>query len=73
MTQLPSDSAVRRATHGDEFVEWTKAVDLLSRIAYAVECGNWQRGEGKGAHPKADDPPIPWDLDPWPEFEDDDD
>lgn len=72
MDHLPPDSAVRRAIHGDEFVEWSKVVDLLSEIKYTLQGANWQRGDGQGPEPRPDQRPIPWDLDPFPDSEEED-
>ena len=72
MDHLPVDSALRRAVHGDEFVEWTKVVDMLAQIKFYLEGANWQRGEGKGPEPKPDKPPVPWDLDPLPSVDEED-
>jgi hypothetical protein len=71
MDHLPVDSALRRAIHGDEFVEWTQVVDLLSKILYTLQGANWQRGEGHGSEPRPAEPPVPWDQDPFPEAEED--
>ena len=69
MDTLPMDSALRRATHGDEFVEWSQVVHMLAQIQNALEWGNWQRGGGDGAKPRDVKPPVPWDLDPLPSVE----
>jgi hypothetical protein len=66
MDHLPMDSALRRSIHGDEFVEWGKVVDLLSKILHTLQGANWQRGEGKGTEPQPEKPPVPWDEDPFP-------
>jgi hypothetical protein len=69
MDHLPVDSALRRAIHGDEFVEWTSVVNMLSQIKYILEGANWQRNEGRSTEPRQQDPPVPWDQDPFPEAE----
>jgi hypothetical protein len=71
MDHLPLDSALRRAIHGDEFVEWTPVVGLLKDIIYTLQWSNYQRAEGKGTEPRQQDPPVPWDKDPFPEVEED--
>lgn len=72
MDHLPPDSALRRAIHGDEFVEWSKIVNVLSEIRYLLEWANYQRAEGRGQEPTPEKPPVPWDLDPLPSVEEGD-
>lgn len=52
---LPADSALSRAVHGNERVEWTPTIELLATIVDALNAAAFQRAGGKGKRPT----PVP--------------
>lgn len=52
---LPPDSALARAVHGSNRVDWTPEIELLATIVDALNIAAYQRSGGKGRRPK----PVP--------------